>query len=68
MKKKTLVIGALTYPSPYSNMAIKWLVEANQPTVALGLRKGEVEGVKIETEKLAYKNVDTIMLYLGAKN
>lgn len=37
----------------------------NQPTVAIGLRKGEVEGVKIETEKIPFQDIDTVTLYLG---
>ena len=52
MKKKTLVIGASTNTARYSNMAIKKLVDKQQPVVALGLRKGEVEGVKIENEQI----------------
>lgn len=52
-------------PARYSNLAIKRLVGAGQPTVAIGLRKGEVEGVRIETEKLPFEGIDTITLYLG---
>lgn len=29
------------------------------------MRKGEVEGVKIETEKIPFQDIDTITLYLG---
>lgn len=65
MKKKTLVIGASQNPARYSNIAIKRLVGAGIPTIALGLRKGEVEGVKIETEPLPFEHIDTITLYLG---
>jgi len=65
MKKKTLVLGASLNPARYSNIAIKRLVKYHQPTVALGLRKGKVEGVKIETEKIPFENVDTVTLYLG---
>lgn len=65
MNKKTLVIGASTNTSRYSNIAIKRLAQANVPTLALGLRKGEVAGVPIETEKLAFEDVHTVTLYLG---
>ncbi len=68
MKKKTLVIGASTNPARYSNIAIKRLVGAGQPTLALGLRQGEVEGIQIETDKLPFDAVDTITLYLGPQN
>jgi len=65
MEKKTLVLGASLKPSRYSNIAIKRLVSYKQPTVALGLRKGEVDGVKIETEKVPFSDIDTVTLYLG---
>jgi predicted CoA-binding protein len=65
MDKKTMVLGASLNSSRYSNIAIKRLVRYNQPTVALGLRKGEVEGVKIETEKVPFQDIDTVTLYLG---
>jgi len=60
-----MVLGASLNSSRYSNIAIKRLVRYNQPTVALGLRKGEVEGVKIETEKVPFQDIDTVTLYLG---
>ena len=66
MEKKTLVIGASLNPARYSNMAIKRLVNSKQPTVAIGLREGEVQGVKIETDKLPYEDIDTITFYLSA--
>ncbi len=68
MKKKTLVIGASTNTARYSNMAIKKLVDKQQPVVALGLRKGEVEGVKIENEQIVFPDIDTVTLYVGPKN
>ena len=67
MKKRTLVLGASLNPSRYSNLAIKRLVKHGQPTVALGLRKGNVEGVEIKIEKYPYEDIDTITLYLNAK-
>ena len=65
MKKKTLVLGASLNPARYSNMAIKRLVSYKQPTLAIGLRKGEVDGVEIVTEKLAFQDIDTVTLYLS---
>lgn len=67
MKKKTLVLGASLNPARYSNLAINRLVKHGQPTVAIGLRKGSVEGVNIETEKIPFQNIDTITLYLNAR-
>jgi len=66
-KKKTLVLGASTNPSRYSNMAINRLVTYDQPVVALGLRKGEVAGISIATELEDFQEVDTVTLYLNPK-
>ena len=66
-KKKTLVLGASLKPIRYSYMAIQRLVQNKQPVVAIGLRAGEVAGVKIETEKLEYAAIDTVTLYLNAQ-
>ena len=67
MKKVTLVLGASLKEERYSNMAIKKLRSKSIPVFAFGLRKGLVEDVVIETEKIAFKNVDTITLYLNPK-
>lgn len=63
--KKTLVLGASTNPARYANIAINRLVQHKVPTVALGLKKGEVAGVQIETEKKHFEDIDTVTLYLG---
>ncbi len=65
MKKKTLVLGASMNPARYSNIAIKRLVSHQQPTVAVGLRKGEVQGIAITNEEEDFQDVDTITLYLN---
>ena len=65
MDKKTLVLGATTNPSRYANIAINRLTRNQVPTVAIGLRKGEIAGVNIETEKVPFEDVHTVTLYLG---
>jgi hypothetical protein len=65
MKKKTLVLGASLNPSRYSNLAINRLVSYDQPTVAIGLKKGEIAGVSISTEKENFEDIDTVTLYLN---
>ena len=65
MQKKTLVLGASTNPGRYSNIAMRRLTFHKIPTVAIGLRTGEVAGVNIETEKVPFEDVDTVTLYLG---
>lgn len=67
MEKKTLVLGASLNPSRYSNIAIKRLISHNQPTVAVGLRKGELAGVDITNEQEDFEDVDTVTLYLNAQ-
>lgn len=67
MKKKTIVLGASLNPARYSNLAINRLVKHDQPTVAVGLRKGNVQGVEIKTEKYPFEDIDTVTLYLNAK-
>ncbi len=67
-KKYTLVIGASENPARYSNLVIKRLVHFYHPVVAIGKKMGEVVGVKIETEKLSFENIDTITLYLSASH
>ncbi|MDV7187165.1 CoA-binding protein [Lutibacter sp. TH_r2] len=68
MNKKTLVIGASENPNRYSNIAIKRLREKGIDVVAFAKRNGKVEDVTIETELLNFKNVDTVTLYLSARN
>ncbi|EHQ01632.1 CoA-binding protein [Gillisia limnaea] len=65
--KKTLVLGASLNTSRYSNLAINRLVAYKHPVVAVGLRKGEVAGVPIATEKESFEEVDTVTLYLNPK-
>lgn len=61
-------MGASANPSRYSNMAIKKLRSAHVEVKAFGLKEGEVAGISIDTELLNYDNIDTVTLYLGAKN
>lgn len=64
-KKKTLVIGASENPERYSNLAINRLKNNQHPVVAIGIKKGAVAGVTIETEKIPLSDIDTVTLYLN---
>jgi uncharacterized protein len=66
--KKTLVLGASTKESRYSNMCIRELSERNFPVEALGLREGMIGEVPVQTGKPLMENIDTVSLYLGANN
>jgi len=66
--KKTLVLGASSKLSRYSNFAINSLVAKGHTVVAIGLREGEISGVRITTEMEPFSNIDTVTLYLGYKH
>ncbi len=65
--KKTLVLGASGNPARYSYMAVNSLVRHGHPVVAVGLKPEEVAGIKIETQKQDFTDVDTVTLYLNPK-
>lgn len=67
-KKRTLVLGASSNPSRYSFLAINRLVSNQYPVLAIGISKGEVAGTQIETEKIPFKEIDTVTLYLNPTN
>lgn len=66
--KKTLVLGASTKPERYAYKCIKMLRDKGFDTVAVGLRKGEVAGVSIETEKKFFEDIHTVAIYISARN
>ena len=68
MIKKTLVIGASENPERFSNRVVRKLQSRDIPVVALGLREGEINGIKIITGKPTLENIHTITLYVGEKN
>lgn len=63
--KKTLIIGASTNNERYSYKAAHKLVEKGHQIVNIGLKSGEVAGVKIEKPVTPYHDIDTITLYIG---
>ena len=64
--KKTLIIGASENPERYSYLAINRLSKYGHEVVAISHKSGEVFGVKFETEKKAFKGIDTVSLYINA--
>lgn len=66
--KKTLVIGASENPERYSNKAIHALINHGHEVVAIGLRPGTVAGVPFNAEKKAFRDIDTVTLYVGPQN
>lgn len=63
--KSTLVLGASPNPSRYSNLAVHKLLQHHHEVLPVGIREGEIEGVKISKEFPAQKNIDTVTLYLN---
>jgi uncharacterized protein len=68
MSKKTLVIGASENPERYAYKAIHKLINYGHETLAIGLRKGETAGVKFHTKQENFENIDSVTLYVSAKN
>lgn len=64
-EKTTLVIGASTNVERYSYKAILSLTYHKHPVIAFGLRKGEVNGIQIETIWNPNWEVDTVTLYIN---
>jgi len=65
---KTLVLGASLKPNRYSYITIKRLIEKKYEVRAIGLKAGRVNGVQIVTEKIDFKDIDTVTLYLNSQN
>jgi predicted CoA-binding protein len=66
--KTTLVIGASENTERYSNRAVKQLKKHNILVAAIGLKAGEIDGVKIQTGFPKIENVDTVTLYVGPQH
>ena len=66
--KKTVVIGASPDPTRFSYKAVKKLNEYGHPVVAIGIREGEIEGIKIINDKPNLQEVHTVTMYLSESN
>jgi len=64
--KTTVVIGASENTERYSNRVTRMLNHNNIPVAAIGLKAGEIDGVKIQTGFPKIENVDTVTLYVGS--
>ncbi|HDP75749.1 MAG TPA: CoA-binding protein [Bacteroidales bacterium] len=65
---KTLVLGASQKPKRYSYLAIRSLRKHGIEVVAIGVRKGMVDDVEIQTELQDIPDIHTVTLYLGPHN
>lgn len=64
---KTLIIGASDKPERYAFRALKLLQQHRHEICAIGRKEMTVEGIKVEKDKIPFKNVHTVTLYLSAK-
>lgn len=66
--KRTLVLGASDNPQRYSFLAVNRLRSHGHEVVAVGRKKTKVADVEVGTEMEAFKDVDTVTLYLNPVN
>jgi predicted CoA-binding protein len=55
-------------PERFSFMAVRKLRYGNIPVVAVGLREGEINGVRIEKPFSKFENIHTVTIYIGTRN
>lgn len=67
-KPKTLILGASTKPNRYAYLALQSLLKKNYSVVGVGIKAAEVNGVKIYKDQKEFSDIDTVTLYLSAKN
>lgn len=68
IKNKTLIIGASIKPARYSYKAAEKLLAHNHQIRMIGNKAGELFGQPIVNSCDAYDDVDTVTMYVGAKN
>lgn len=68
LMKKTLILGASNNPDRYAYIAAEKLLRYQHDIVLVGIKKGEVFGREILTEKVIHCDIHTITLYVGPQN
>ena len=68
MQNKTLIIGASVNPERYSYKAAEKLLANDHEIYMIGNRQGVLFNLPITKEQLPYTDVDTVTLYVSAKN
>jgi predicted CoA-binding protein len=64
---KMLVLGATENPDRYGFKAVKALLRNDYEVVPVGFRSGFIKDVEILTGMPAVEDVDTILIYMGAR-
>ena len=65
---KTLVLGATDNPDRYAYRAVHSLQNHGHEVVPVGIRRGEVAGLPIHTNRPQETGIDTVTLYVGPQN
>jgi predicted CoA-binding protein len=68
MSKKTVVIGASENPDRYAYKATIALQKYQHEVVPVGLKEGQINGVRILKDQPSVEDVDTVTLYVGPQN
>ena len=63
--KRTLIVGASSNPSRYAHIAARRLTASGHPILLLGRKKGTTLGQEIHLDKVNWKDVDTVTLYIN---
>jgi len=65
--KRTLVLGASLNSNRYSYFVISRLISFDYEVLAIGSKKGVINGVQVETEKVQFPDIHTVTLYLNPR-
>ncbi|MDZ7900332.1 MAG: CoA-binding protein [Arcicella sp.] len=65
---KTLIIGASTNPERYAYKAANSLLNHGHKIELVGQKEGEIKEHKIHTDYPDFEEIDTVTMYLSAKN
>ncbi|WP_460911938.1 CoA-binding protein [Spirosoma areae] len=67
-KRKTMVVGATEKPGRYANLAAHSLLRHGHDIELIGLRAGQIDGHRIQTDHPRLDDVDTVTMYVGPRN
>jgi len=66
--KRTIVLGAVAFPSRYAFKAVHALVEKGHEVIPLGIRDGTIADIEIIKDKPKLGAIDTVTVYLNRGN
>ena len=66
--KKTIVLGAVAFPSRYAFKAVHALVTKGHEVIPLGIRDGSIAEIEIIKDKPKLADIDTVTVYLNQEN